>query len=87
MHELISSLGGRYALNDLQEHNSTLVGIDTDYMRNGRLFSEYRIRDAIDDRIAWLVPKGRELRVRYAAGTLDVSLAPFGEGMPAGHTA
>ncbi len=52
VHELISSLEGRYALNDLQQHNSTLIGIDTDYMKNGRLFSEYRISDAIDGRSA-----------------------------------
>ncbi len=52
VHELISSLEGRYALNDFQTHNSTLFGIDTDYMKNGRLFSEYRIRDAIDGRQA-----------------------------------
>jgi len=51
-HELISSLEGRYALNDTSDRNSTIVGLDTDYMRNGHLFSEYRMRDAIDGRSA-----------------------------------
>ena len=36
-----------------------------------------RLRDAVRDRIAWLVPKGRELRVRYDAISLEVSLTPL----------
>lgn len=45
-----------------------------------------RIRDAIRDRIAWLVPKGRELRVRYDAASLDVSLAPLGDDAATGRS-
>lgn len=44
-HELISSLGSNYALNDSQQRNATVVGIDAGYMDNGRVFSEYRARN------------------------------------------
>jgi uncharacterized repeat protein (TIGR01451 family) len=86
VHELISSLEGRYALNDVGDRNATLVGLDTDYMRNGHLFSEYRIRDAIDGRSAeaalglrnlWTV--GRGVRV----GTSFERVKPLG-GTPNG---
>lgn len=41
-HELISSLGSTYALNQGQQRQATVVGLDTDYMKDGRVFSEYR---------------------------------------------
>ncbi|MGI4937967.1 MAG: hypothetical protein ACRYF5_14680, partial [Janthinobacterium lividum] len=44
-HELISSLGSNYALNDSQQRNATVIGLDADYMRDGRVFSEYRARN------------------------------------------
>jgi len=43
-HELISSLGSNYALNDDQQRNATVFGVDSDYMKDGRVFSEYRAR-------------------------------------------
>jgi len=46
-HEFISSITGPYGLNQAERQNTTAVGIDTEYMKDGRLFSEYRIRDAI----------------------------------------
>ncbi|RZU47726.1 putative repeat protein (TIGR01451 family) [Fluviicoccus keumensis] len=46
-HELISSLSGGNALNDQQKRNTTVVGIEDEYMKDGRVFSEYRVRDAI----------------------------------------
>ncbi len=46
-HEFISSLSGPYALNTTQRQNTTVFGIDTDYLPDAHLFSEYRIRDAI----------------------------------------
>ena len=45
-HELISSLSGPYALNTSQTQNATVLGIDGDYMKDGHVFSEYRVRDA-----------------------------------------
>jgi len=74
MHDLVNSLQGRYALNDGQRQNSTVVGIDTDYMKNGRAFSEYRIRDDIDGRGAeaaiglrnlWSIGKGLRLGTSF----------------------
>ena len=46
-HEFISSLTGPYGLNSQQRQNSTVVGVNADYMKDGTVFSEYRIRDAI----------------------------------------
>lgn len=51
-HEFISSLNGPYALNAGQRQNTTVLGLDTDYMKDGRAFSEYRVRDAISGREA-----------------------------------
>ncbi|HET7403110.1 MAG TPA: hypothetical protein VFJ62_15050 [Usitatibacter sp.] len=47
-HELISSLTGPYGLNDQQRQNATVVGVETEYMKDARLFSEYRLHDALD---------------------------------------
>ena len=46
-HQFISSITGPYGLNQSERQNTTAVGIDTEYMKDGRVFSEYRIRDAI----------------------------------------
>ena len=51
-HELISSLSGQFTLNTTQRQNATVFGIDTDYMTDGHLFSEYRLRDALTGREA-----------------------------------
>jgi uncharacterized repeat protein (TIGR01451 family) len=46
-HEFISSITGPYALDQNERQNTTAVGIETEYMKDARLFSEYRIRDAM----------------------------------------
>jgi uncharacterized repeat protein (TIGR01451 family) len=46
-HEFISSITGPYGLNATERQNTTAIGVDTEYMKDGRMFSEYRIRDAI----------------------------------------
>lgn len=46
-HEFISSLSGGNGLNDQQQRNTTVVGVEDEYMKDGRVFSEYRVRDAI----------------------------------------
>ncbi len=51
-HEFLDSFGGLYALNESQRQFNTRVGIETDYMKNGSLFSEYRIGSGIDGRSA-----------------------------------
>jgi uncharacterized repeat protein (TIGR01451 family) len=70
-HQFLSSLStSDYSLNPSQRNNVTLIGIDTPYMSSGQLFSEYRIRDAIDGRAAeaavglrnmWEIRKGLKL--------------------------
>ncbi len=49
-HELMSSISGSYGLNDSTKRNSTVVGIDGNYMKDGTVFSEYRMRDGINAR-------------------------------------
>lgn len=49
-HELISSLAGQFSLNGSQQRNTTLMGIESQYMKDGHLFSEYRMRDSISGR-------------------------------------
>lgn len=47
-HELISSPTGPFGLTELsKDQNSTVFGVDYDYMENANAFSEYRVRDAI----------------------------------------
>lgn len=49
-HEFISALGGPFELNQTQQNNITLIGFESDYMKGGRLFNEYRARDAFNGR-------------------------------------
>jgi uncharacterized repeat protein (TIGR01451 family) len=51
-HEFISSIGGPFELNQVQQNNVTVFGIETDYLQNGQLFNEYRARDAFNGREA-----------------------------------
>ena len=51
-YEFISSPGSRYGLNDVQQRNATVFGVQTDYLADANLFSEYRLRDALDGRQA-----------------------------------
>ncbi|WOE40636.1 MULTISPECIES: SdrD B-like domain-containing protein [Acinetobacter] len=51
-HEFISSIGGLYELNDTQSRNTTVFGLDSQYMRDGSVFSEYRVRDGLSAREA-----------------------------------
>ncbi|KOR27515.1 hypothetical protein TI04_13145, partial [Achromatium sp. WMS2] len=42
-HEVISGVSGAYALNTTSDSNrTTIIGLETDYMEGGQLFSEYR---------------------------------------------
>lgn len=45
--ERASGLGGDYGLSGSGRQSATVVGVDTAYMRDGQLFSEYRLRDAL----------------------------------------
>lgn len=73
-HEFINSLTGPYGLNESQRQNTTVLGLDTDYMRDGRVFSEYRARDAFSGREAeaaiglrnlWSIDEGVRLNTSF----------------------
>lgn len=49
-HELTSSAAGRYTLQSNAQKNNTIFGLDANYMKNGKVFSEYRMNDALDGR-------------------------------------
>ena len=51
-HEFISSLSGAYDLNSTQRLTTTVIGIDSDYMKDGHVFNEYRVGGGIDARSA-----------------------------------
>jgi hypothetical protein len=89
-HEFISSITGPYGLNPNERQNTTAVGVDTEYMKDGRFYSEYRIADAMsggDTEAAlglknlWSIAPGLKLgttfeRVHTLAGTgLDENTA------------
>ncbi|MGD4514721.1 hypothetical protein QT738_22655, partial [Xanthomonas citri pv. citri] len=49
-HELASTLTGDYGLDSTDEHQSTIIGVDANYMKDGQVFSEYRVKDGISSR-------------------------------------
>ena len=93
-HEFISSLTGPYGLNSQQRQNSTVVGINTDYMKDGNVFSEYRVRDAISGgdveaalglRNLWTLSDGLKLQTGFervhalsGLGTGEATALTFG---------
>ncbi|TXD98158.1 DUF11 domain-containing protein [Psychrobacter frigidicola] len=73
-HDLISSLSGSYGLDDTDERQRTVIGFDANYMKDGKVYSEYRMRDAIGAREAeaaiglknkWHVQKGLTLNTLF----------------------
>jgi uncharacterized repeat protein (TIGR01451 family) len=93
-HEFISSLSGPYALDAAQSQNATVAGIDVDYMKDGHVFSEYRIRDALAGadteaalglRNTWRVAEGIALTTGFervhtlaGSGTGEATALTFG---------
>lgn len=47
-HEFISSLGSPFELEGGINNNNTLVGLESEYMQDGYVTNEYRVRNAID---------------------------------------
>ena len=86
-HELISSLGGPFELNTVQQQNTTVVGVESTYAKDSTLFNEYRARDgftgreaeaAIGLRNSWTLAQGLRLsttfeRVDPIEGTTDTN--------------
>lgn len=74
-HELISSLSGAFGLSELsEEQNTTVFGLDYDYLENGNVFSEYRVQNAIDGpsaqaamglRNGWALQPGLRLTTQF----------------------
>ena len=51
-HQTSNSLTGDFGLHPTQQNYATVAGVDTTYMQDGQLFSEYRVADGIDGRSA-----------------------------------
>ena len=73
-HDLINSLSGSYGLDDTEERQRTVIGLDANYMKDGKVYSEYRMRDAISAREAeaaiglknkWYVQEGLTLSTLF----------------------
>ncbi|MBC7624363.1 MAG: hypothetical protein H7232_13345, partial [Aeromicrobium sp.] len=73
-HEFASSITGPYGLNAQQRQNATVFGVNTEYMKDGNLFSEYRVRDAISGgdaeaalglRNTWKIAEGVKLQTGF----------------------
>ncbi|WP_298978892.1 hypothetical protein [uncultured Psychrobacter sp.] len=73
-HDLINSLSGSYGLDDTEERQRTVFGFDANYMKDGKVYSEYRMRDAISAREAeaaiglknkWYVQEGLTLNTLF----------------------
>ncbi len=94
-HEFISSFAGPFALNTDQSLHSTVLGLTGDYLENGHVFSEYRVRDAISGREGqaaigvrnrWTLSEGLRLdasleRVKPIKGTGENDAAAVGVGI------
>lgn len=73
-HDLINSLSGSYGLDDTEERQRTVFGFDANYMKDGKVYSEYRMRDAISAREAeaaiglknkWYIQQGLTLNTLF----------------------
>ncbi len=94
-HDLINSLSGSYGLDDTDERQRTVAGFDATYMKDGKVYSEYRMRDAISAREAeaaiglknkWYVQEGLTLstlfeRVESLEGETDNTATAAGIGV------
>ena len=77
-HEFIASLSGPYELDPSKERNTTVFGVDTSYLTDNHVFSEYRIADVISGREAqaavglrngWQLARG--VRIHTTAERVD----------------
>lgn len=94
-HDLINSLSGSYGLDDSDERQRTVFGFDATYMKDGKVYSEYRMSDAISAREAeaaiglknkWYVQDGLTLntlfeRVESLEGEEDSTATAAGIGV------
>ena len=90
-YELISSLGGEYALTSGVQRNVGLVGVESAYMPGGRVYDEYRIADTIDGRAmqsAMGIRNTFEVSdgLRLTGGLEQVSSLPSASGTSSGES-
>lgn len=73
-HEFINSLGSQFELNSVQSRHATVIGLETEYMKNGQMFNEYRVSDAMSGREAeaaiglrnqWTLSEGLRLNTSF----------------------
>ncbi len=93
--ETATGLSGAYGLAGEGKQSATVIGVDTQYMKEGQAFSEYRLRDAIAGREAvaavglrnyWTVAEGVRLnttveRVKAIAGPVSPEAKAAGVGV------
>jgi len=101
-HEWSTSSSGPYGLSDGSRDSLTAIGIDNSYMKDGQIYSEYRLRDADDERDAqaafgvrnlWTIADGVRITTSFerqntfSNSASGVSTAlPTATGSPAGTT-
>ena len=49
-HEFISSLTGPFDLNNFSQTNTTVIGVQSEFMKTGQLFNEYRMNSVLSGR-------------------------------------
>jgi uncharacterized repeat protein (TIGR01451 family) len=90
-YELISSLGNEYALTSGVQRNVGLVGVESAYMKGGRIYDEYRIADTIDGRAMQSAMGVRNTfevtdSLRLTGGLEQVSALPGANGTATGES-
>jgi large repetitive protein len=81
-HEFINALGGPFELNNFQRNHQTVVGLETEYMKDAHFFNEYRARDSFTGREAEAATGLRNrwlLREGVTADTSFERVSPFSE--------
>jgi hypothetical protein len=92
--EWTSGLGGEYGISGNNGRQSaTVVGLDTPYMKDGQLFSEYRLRDALGGREAvaaaglrnvWRISEGWRMNTAFERVKVLDGLAQEGKAVAVG---
>ena len=90
-YELISSLGSQYEIADGVQRNVGLIGVESNYMKGGRIYDEYRIADTIDGRAMQSAMGVRNTfavsdSLRLTGGLEQVSSLPGANGTSTGES-
>lgn len=94
-HDISNSLTGDYGLNNSAEKQRTVIGFDANYMKDGKIYSEYRMQDSLSARDAeaaiglknkWTVKEGLTVntlfeRVKSVTGNKGNESLAAGIGM------